>query len=150
MSGESKRFLSLILLLLIALTLAFIWGNSMLDRESSAQVSGGLLEWLGPVLDFIGIQTEDDHWLRKLAHFCEFALLGFELCLLFILRDKAGKSAFFAALAASFFVAAVDEGIQFFSGRYAHILDVLLDFSGALSGAALLLCMFVLIRGRKT
>lgn len=144
-----KHILSYILILLIVLTVAFIWGNSMLDGESSAELSNGLLDKLRPYLALAGISPEDDIWLRKLAHFCEFSLLGFELCLLFVLREKQGRAAFASASVSALVVAAVDEGIQMFSGRYSHILDVLLDFCGAVCGAAVLLVILHLWNRHK-
>ena len=72
--------------------------------------------------------------LRKLAHFGEFALLGLELAGLFFLnRGRSFKSVCLSALCA-LAAASADETIQLFSGRAAMLKDVLLDFSGALTG----------------
>ncbi len=129
---------------LLALTLAFIWGNSLLSIPESEKASLGLLELLGPLLDRVfgpGIIT--DHILRKTAHFCEFALLGAELRLLFRLLGQKGlqgqANALFAALAA----AVTDESLQLLSDRGSQVRDVLLDFSGSFTGALLMLLLLL-------
>ena len=134
MDETRKASLRLFLRLALVATLCFIWGNSLLPREESAEISGGLASWLMS----LGIPIEDDGLLRKLAHFAEFGLLGTELTLLLRLRGmKGAQNIFFAALAA-FLVAAADETIQIFSGRGALVSDVLLDFIGGVTG--ILLC----------
>ena len=122
-----------LLLLLISLTLLFIWSNSAMSREVSSGMSNGLLELLRPVLAFVGIEPESDHLLRKLAHFCEFFALGFELRLYFLLKGKKRTMDIFSCAFLSFAAATIDETIQFFSGRDSKFMDVLLDFSGAVT-----------------
>lgn len=134
MSYSTKNSLTLLLVVLIVLTLAFIWGNSLLDREQSTEVSMGLLDKIEPYLALFGIEPEDDHILRKLAHFCEFGLLGLELALLVWLRLNLSLKSFFLAAAASLAVAVTDETLQYFTGRSCQLSDVLLDFSGAVCG----------------
>lgn len=134
MSYRTKNSLTLILTVLIVLTLAFIWGNSLLDREQSTEVSMGLLDKIEPYLALFGIEPEDDHILRKLAHFCEFGLLGLELALLVWLRLNLSFKSLFLAAAASLAVAVTDETLQYFTGRSCQLSDVLLDFSGAVCG----------------
>ena len=143
MNGTRKRRLSALLIVLIALTLCFIWGNSLLDREESAEISGGLMQWITE----LGIPMEDDLPLRKLAHFVEFGLLGCELALLIRLRRGLDRSGVILAACAAFFAAAADETIQHFSGRSAEVSDVLLDLSGALTGILLIACL--IFRKRK-
>ena len=132
MSVRFKRTLSLFLLLLILFTLAFIWGNSMKSRVESTELSMGLLDRLKPFLSAFGIEPEDDHMLRKLAHFGEFALLGMELALYVLLTWGRKKKAFAGAALFSLFTAITDETIQLFSGRACQLSDVMLDFSGSI------------------
>ena len=64
--------------ILIALTLAFIWSNSMQSRAVSGGMSGSLKTWLEQLL-----HTEiSEFLLRKAAHFFEYGLLGVEFSLL--------------------------------------------------------------------
>ncbi len=132
--GRRKKFITVILCLLIVLTLAFIWGNSFMDRTQSQEVSNGLLDNLRPFLALFGISPEDDHIFRKLAHFAEFGLLGTELSLLVLLHKGRCFKAFSYAALVSLFAAAADETIQFFTGRACQFSDVMLDFSGSICG----------------
>ena len=129
MSDARKKQLQLFLRMMLIVTLCFIWGNSLLSRSESAAISQGLTAWL----QSIGIPVTD-HFVRKLAHFCEFGLLGCELTLLFWLRYGLRLRELCLSALAAFLAAAIDETIQIFTGRGAQIKDVLLDFTGALTG----------------
>ena len=137
-AARKKHIWNLLLGLLLAATLCFIWGNSLLPRSTSTQISSGLFKRLLTFFQALGLDMIDEHMLRKLAHFGEFAVLGCELAALFFLnRGRRLRTAGLSALCA-LLTAAADETIQLFSGRAAMLTDVLLDFAGALSGIALL------------
>ena len=145
MSEKKRKILSAVLICLCIVTVAFIWGNSMLDRETSSNMSNLVLTVLEPIIRSFGIVSEDDRWLRKLAHFTESGALGAELLFLAAVKGRlsfqaASNCAFMALLAAL-----VDETIQLVSGRNSQVLDVLLDFSGALTGIliAWLICRLI-------
>lgn len=137
---KSKRgILFAVYCLVIILTLAFIFSNSILSKEDSSKQSGFLSSLMKPLLDPFGNLSADqfEHIIRKLAHFSEFALLGFEFALLafhvsegFKLRD-AVYSAFAGLLCAN-----TDEFLQLFTGRGSMVSDVFIDFCGALCGIA--------------
>jgi len=133
MTDRKKERLRRLLRIALVVTLCLIWGNSLLGREDSAALSGGLTAWFRS----IGLPVSD-HFVRKSAHFCEFGLLGCELTLLFWLRGgmglQSGCNCAFAALLA----AVTDETIQIFSGRGSQVQDVVLDFGGALTGILLM------------
>ena len=134
MSEKRRARLCTAFRILLLATVCFIWGNSLLSREDSAAFSGETANWLRR----LGIPLEDDTILRKLAHFVEFGLLGCELSALLRLRGLKGlQNVCYSALAA-FFIAAADETIQIFSGRGALLSDVLLDFTGAITGIVVL------------
>ena len=125
--------------LLIVLTLVFIFNNSSYSREESAAQSQSLAEILKSFFDPHNKLTPDEfeHLIRKLAHFAEFGLLGFEFALLafhvsegFKLRD-AIYSAFACLLTANF-----DEFFQSFTQRGSKVSDVFIDFSGSVCGIA--------------
>ena len=138
MSAAGKRKTNLFLVLLLVLTLCFIWGNSLLPRAESTQLSTGVMDWLSPLLHWLKLELIDEHFIRKLAHFGEYAALGLELAGLFFLNlGRRMKSAVAAALCA-LLAAAADECLQFVSHRAPMVKDVLLDLSGALFGIALL------------
>ena len=143
MDETRKASLRLFLRLTLVATLCFIWGNSLLPGEESAELSGGLAAWLKS----LGLPIEDDGLLRKLAHFAEFGLLGTELTLLLCLRGIKGMQNICLSALTAFFIAAADEMIQIFSDRGAQISDVLLDFAGGVTG--ILLCNLLLQRFLK-
>ena len=124
-----------ILSILIVLNLALIWGNSMLTGLSSEAVSGGLLSFLGRFLPVL--LTEAGHtFLRKAAHFSEFALLG----LLYCGRHRLVKGeAPVHLMGFGLAVACIDETIQIFTpGRASSLIDVWIDASGFALGLLLI------------
>ena len=129
MSEARKKQLRLFLRLALVVTLCVIWGNSLLGREDSAALSGGLTAWLRS----IGLPVSD-HFVRKTAHFCEFGLLGCELTLLFWLKSGLSFQNLCNSAFAALLTAVTDETIQIFSGRGPQVQDVVLDFAGALTG----------------
>ena len=106
MSAAGKRKTNLFLVLLLVLTLCFIWGNSLLSKTDSAQVSGTVMDRFAAFFRLLGLDTEDDYWLRMTAHVVEFAALGLELAALFFLNRgrslPSEANAAFAALLAAF------------------------------------------------
>ena len=150
MKASVRKRWNIILGLLVLLTLAFIWGNSLLPRTESQEISRGLLAELCAALEHVGmhLDPQNDHWLRKLAHFSEFGLLGAELCALLFLNRRARFQGFVNCAFAGLAAAVTDEALQLISNRGSQVQDVLLDFAGFLTG--LLLCGLLCgIIGRK-
>ena len=143
MTENQKARLRLLLRLVLIATLCFIWSNSMVGKEGSASLSRTVTAWLNG----IGIPVTE-HFVRKSAHFCEFGLLGCELMLLFWLRSGVRFQNLCNAAFAALLSAVTDETIQSFSGRGSQVLDVVLDFSGALTG--ILLVSLLMIEKRKS
>ena len=128
-----------ILTILIAANLALIWGNSLLPGDSSAAVSGGVLAFLGRFLPVL--LTEAGHtFLRKAAHFSEFALLG----LLYCGRHRlARQETPLHLMGFGLAVACIDETIQIFTpGRASSLIDVWIDTSGFALGLAVILTAY--------
>ena len=154
-----KSFIFAVKLLLVALTLSFIWGNSLRDAEASLQQSDRVLELVEPVVDVIqqdfsqmGYDVSKTIIVRKAAHFTEFALLGAVMFLLFVKPD--GRSRYLPPALLCLASAFVDEGIQIFSvDRGPSLRDVGLDFSGACTGivmcALVVLVLYSLGRGAR-
>ena len=117
----------------------FAFCQSIQSREASSQISGMWLIWIRSVFGLSWIGEETLHRIvRKAAHFAEFAALGitvggFSVNLGYLHRRK------YIALPAwiTLLTAVCDEFIQYFSGRGSMVIDVLLDYSGALFGLAL-------------
>ena len=142
---EKKK--GIVLFILIILTLIVIWGHSCFNKATSTDESSFVLDLLKPFLDiFVGKGKTDDHLVRKLAHFVEYAVLGFELSLFFI-RQNIFKSLvnilskimprILITLNLGFIIAFIDETIQIFSKRGPAILDVWIDFFGLLTSVIL-------------
>ena len=143
---RSKRVLSV----LIVLTLVFIWGNSLLSRETSGAISDGLMEVMNRAMesmgfgeDFFTYMTDQDgdgteestsFLIRKAAHITEFAVLS---ALIWLRLETSGKRRFAAAAGLSVFAGAVDETLQIFSHRGSQAMDVLIDSAGVLLGLIL-------------
>lgn len=149
MSEKKRRVLSTVLICLCIATVAFIWGNSMLGSKASSNVSNSVLGALDPIIRRFGIVSKDDLWLRKLAHFTEFAALGAELLFLAAVRRRLGLQAASNCAFTALLAALTDEAIQLISGRNSQVLDVLLDFSGALTGILIAWLICRLIKKRR-
>lgn len=129
--------------ILIALNLAFIWGNSAMPGDNSGALSGWLLE----LLSFLPDSDLAHTILRKLAHFSEFGLLGILVCWLWNLhRDNLPVSLPGFGLA----VACIDETIQYFvPGRASSLIDVWIDTAGFTTGLILLSFGYYIVKKRK-
>ena len=140
--------------ILIALTLAFIWSNSMQSGAPDDQpggMSGSLKAWLEQLL-----HTEiSEFLLRKAAHFSEYGLLGVEFSLLLGLQhDKNGKNFQHGRNLLDFpligmLCAVTDETIQIFSGRGSLVSDVWIDTAGFSTGFFLTVLLFLFINHCK-
>ena len=129
--------------ILIILNLCFIWGNSLLPGEASAAFSDWVKNLLAWMLPADGMELSGGGLLRKLAHFTEFATLGFLLSMLFRLKQR--KTWY--ALPLGVMTACMDETIQMFvPDRGPGILDVGIDTCGVLTGMFLLYAAHVLMR----
>lgn len=114
-----------------ALLLLFIWGQSVLPVRDSAAESNWLRNAIvNPLLQLVGIKPVSDHVLRKAAHVAEFFALSLAVTLLW--RGKALRAG-----AVCFAAAFLDETIQLFSDRGAQVRDVWIDLIGVALGAAL-------------
>ena len=124
-----------ILTALIILNLGLIWGNSLMNDTRSEAISGGVLAFLGQFLPVL--LTEAGHtFLRKAAHFSEFALLGLLYCGRHrLVRRETPLHLMGFGLA----VACIDETIQIFTpGRASSLIDVWIDTSGFALGLAVI------------
>ena len=116
-----------LLTILILLNLALIWGNSLMTGLDSEAVSGGILAFIGRF--FPVLLTEAGHtFLRKAAHFSEFALLGLLLCGRHRLVHRSTPP---HLMGSGLAVACIDETIQIFTpGRASSLIDVWIDTAG--------------------
>ena len=127
-------------LMLISMNLAFIWGNSLLPGEVSAALSN----WLGGLLGVGGEGApQGTGLLRKLAHFSEFACLGYLLARLASLKGERGFHLAAPAMLGGLLAALVDESIQLITpDRGPSLVDVWIDTSGVVIGIAMLFSVY--------
>ena len=132
-----RRILTFVLL--IMLIVAFIWSNSCKSGAESGAQSGRVTRFLQGIFDPEGRIPEESfhHFVRKAAHFTEFAALGLCLCGLFrAIFLATGGTHYALPVLLGLLVAVADEYIQLFTGRGSAVADVVLDFAGALFGLA--------------
>lgn len=129
-----------LLSILTGLMIVFIWSNSCLSREESGAQSGRITAFLLGILDPDGrIPVENfHHFVRKMAHFTEFALLGGLMGSLFCCIGRlTGQRLRSLPVLLVLLVAVADEYLQYFTGRGSMVTDVVLDFAGAIFGLGL-------------
>ena len=143
-----KTQIKMILVVLLALLLAFIWLHSMMPAEDSAEESQRVGQFLTPFLELlVGEGNVTDHLVRKLAHFCEYGALGILAGALLLVKKESGIFRWSYALLCALAVAVIDESIQLLAdGRGAQVQDVLLDTAGSLTGLLAVWLIAVLLR----
>ena len=161
---EQSQYRCRVLLSLVAVLLAMgiIFFFSSQTAEASGNTSGRLvravLNVIAPDFDLLPKAKQDTlHFtvtvaIRKLAHFAEFALLGFTLMQLIctIQRRRKIKAGWLFAWGIGTFYAMTDELHQMFvEGRGPGLWDVVIDSAGVLAGAAVLLLLQYFIRRRE-
>lgn len=135
----------------IALTFLFIFGNSLQSRAVSGSMSSALASFLSGTFGL----SIPEFFLRKAAHFSEYALLGIEFSLLLNLtRDKNGRTSahghnFLDFPALGLLTAVFDETLQIFSGRGSMVADVWIDFAGFVTGFFVTAAVFLLLHNHK-
>ncbi len=134
-----KRARLFVFLALILITV-FIFQNSLPDQPTSNAISKTVKAFVEPMLElFVGEGNVTNHLVRKLAHFCEFGVLGIFLAVLF---RRVTVAPFFIVMT----VGLLDETIQMYTGRGDMVKDVWLDFFGGCTGYAVGLCAIWLVR----
>ena len=151
-----------VLYILVILTLAFIWGHSLIPADLSSEESSRFVILINNFLASQGSSISvTDHIVRKTAHFLEYALLGSEIAMLKTVKtggryseNALTEKTVFRIPALSFpgnklygipvliwiGVPVIDEVIQYFTpGRACMWQDVLLDMCGFFVGYFLIL-----------
>ena len=129
---------------LIAGVTAFIFSNSLKDGVQSKEDSDFFLNLFRPILEWLSGNDGFvmNYIVRKGAHMAEFFVLALLIgWLSYVLKKNFHGYGLMYPLS----VAILDEWIQSFTGRTSQVLDILIDFLGALLGFA----FFLLIRRLK-
>ena len=148
-------------LLLVVAVMVMIYSFSAQTGEESGAMSGKLTTWVLNLLvpDFANFSPEKQEAVRstvglivrKLAHFSEYALLGFSLMLHIaqIQKKTAVRLPVLWAWGIGTLYAASDEFHQgFVAGRGPSIVDVTIDSAGVIAGV-LFLAWILLCKTKK-
>lgn len=143
----NRRKVRIVLMILIGLNLAFIWGNSLMAGKQSSQMSGGVIAMLYRTFSFLPEGEWFHSLIRKIAHFSEFAALGL-LCSGFAVLEYERVPA--GILGAGLVSACIDETIQLYvPGRASSLLDVWIDTFGFAVGLVILLIGYNLSKNKR-
>jgi VanZ family protein len=147
-STPQKRLTAaaILLLAIIVAVLLFIWGNSLESQPESQAKSLGMVEMITPLLEpIVGTGNVTDHFIRKLAHFTEFGVLGALLVLYTVVRSRLRLQSVVNCLSFSLATAVTDESLQLISSRGSQVQDVLLDFTSAAAGVGFVLLIYSVV-----
>ncbi|MBE7042616.1 MAG: VanZ family protein [Ruminococcaceae bacterium] len=132
------------------------------DAQESTEVSHGLIErivlWYTRCFgipcstgQLVQISAFWDHFVRKLAHFSIYTLLGFCCCNACYHTFFRLKKSFGISFIAGVFYAISDEIHQLFvPGRSCQFSDMVLDSCGVLVGVLLFFTLFLIITKRRS
>ncbi|MDX9808271.1 MAG: VanZ family protein [Acholeplasma sp.] len=116
---------------------SFILIQSLLPGEVSSNQSDFIVDTLHPFIQRLGIHMGVDtfsFWIRKLAHFTEYFILG---VLLFVAYQSSYQKMklYTIIFLQGLITASIDETIQLFTpNRSGELRDVLIDFLGVMFG----------------
>ena len=152
------------LAILILVNMVIIFQFSSAGREESGELSAGITRRVVEILyrDFGDLPAEEQQiilhkahkFVRKAAHFSEFALLGFlSTCLLLYVSFVFRKLRLWLTLTVpavfALLYAISDEVHQIFTNRGPRVTDVLIDFAGATCGILLIHGIAALLTRKK-
>ena len=156
--SRRDKIISCILWCASAFWIAVIFINSMQTGNESGAMSGSVTDAINAFLGSIHDSLHVSHrFVRKAAHFTEFALLATLLC--FAVRsltrqndqNKHNLLWVFAAFFGALVTAAIDETIQIFTdGRVGSVIDVLIDSSGAACATLVFFLILVVFKRKRT
>ena len=130
------------LIALIAVTTLLIWGQSLLNVENSQAESDAVRGFLSRLLGSGFVGSFFYRYIRKVAHFTEYAVLGTEWS---GLRRRLPSRPWWPALTGPV-TAMCDEALQAITDRAPRLTDVLLDSAGFVCGWLLLIAVAALCR----
>ena len=142
-----KKHMNLLRLLLMIFWIAFIFSRSLKPGSLSSADSK---HWLSILLSILPFPISE-LFLRKMAHFAEFFVLGTLSGGLFFTPERhLLRQAVPSSILVCFVTALNDETIQLFvEGRSGNVTDVWIDMAGALCGLLLVLLIAYLRRKWK-
>lgn len=146
---QNNYLFRFIMILITAGLIAFAFIHSSMNADESGEESAVTMGFLQQIIDALGIKFElTDHIVRKLAHFAEYSAIGIMLMNTAYAFNKSRPYVFYPhILFAGLFTAVIDEAIQLnVPGRAGMITDVLLDFSGVVTGTVVMLILLTIYK----
>ncbi len=131
-----------VMLIITALCISFAFIHSFMPADVSSQESSAVLVFFQNLFNIFGISAElTDHIVRKTAHFVEFAIIGAMMMnTAYSFNKSRPYKYYFTIMFSGLMTAVVDETIQLnVPGRAGMVTDVLLDFSGVITGSLIML-----------
>ena len=126
-----RKSVLIILLISVIVTVAFIFSNSLKTPEESTADSDSFGDFVATI---IPPETELGElileYIRKIAHFSEYGLLGIEVALIISLYLKRWWRFAIISLPGAVALGVIDESLQYISERGPEISDVWIDFGG--------------------
>ena len=152
---KNAPFGAVILVAAMILTVLSFFVQSALPPEASSAESDAVSDAIEPIIPSDTPVGEFVHPnIRKIGHFAEFGLFGFEAALFVFFYVKRKKRGILRSFVAAQFIALSDESVQMFSGRGPEISDVWIDICGfctlfSITFATVLLVTAIIKRIRK-
>ncbi len=143
---KARRIIGAVVFWALTLSIMYIaFGFSSETAAESEQVSQGVLDI---IIEHLGIVISH-HMLRKIAHFSEYAALGF--CMGGAIYFTFNKNKFYIPLIPSVIYAASDEIHQLFvPERSCEFLDVIIDSCGSSFGILIFMLILLIINRIKS
>ncbi len=136
----------ILLIVVIAATVAFIFGNSVLPSDESLEQSDAIKDIIIEILpDDSPAESFVEQYIRKIAHFSEYGLLGIEIALYMIIFERRRLRLAPISLVFALVVAFFDESIQMFTERGPAIMDVWIDVGGFAFFSLITYALFALV-----
>ena len=141
----------MILTVLTVAAIAAIIYNSSQDAIESTERSSPLTDWINGVLAGFPIPfSVTENFIRKLAHFTEYSILGALLSVTYYLYLQRLKKTLLLTLITGAVIATIDEIVQLFpAGRSCQVSDILLDCCGVTFAAVIVMLIVRTIKNKR-
>ena len=152
MTNRASTRFRVIFMILSGLSIAFAFVHSMMPASVSSAESNSFVMILRSFFQIFGVAPEAVPGLvRKLAHYTEFSVIGAMLTSSAYSFDRIKPYRYLVqVLFVGLLTAVTDETIQLFvEGRAGMIVDVWIDFSGVLTGTAVMLLFYTIYKNAR-
>ena len=148
---KKRKILIILWCIVLVAWMCFIFSNSFENAEESSDTSQGVVEIIEEIVQTVEPEFEiSDNFVRKLAHFIEFFILGFIFNISYFIYARDLKYHTVLSLFFGLMISIIDETIQLTSaGRAGMIKDVWIDFSAVITSLLLLLIAIFIIKRNK-